>query len=1087
MSRPFVSIAGAFAALLVWSCSLDVFAAAAAPLLLRDPALSDRQIAFSYAGDIWAANRNGTDLHRLTMDSHAMKPVFSPDGSRIAYVADRDGERAVYVIAASGGEPKRLTYHPADLGIDTIPDVVGWTPDGQRVLFNSRRAAFVRSANQSFISQLFTVPADGGFVAQVPVARAVQAAFSADGTRIAYVPNVQRQLDWKRYRGGETTPIWIVNLADSSVTARIPRDNSNDFNPMWVGDTIYFLSDRSGPVTLFAYDVSSGQVRQILANDGLDIKSASAAADAIIYEQFGSLHLLDLKSGKPRPLNIRPQADFPQLRPAFKKVEPSQIKVAGLSPDGTRAVFGVRGEIVMIPVGEGEARNVTHTTSAVERDPAWSPDGRSIAYFCDESGEYALHIRDTVGRDDVRKINLGDPPAFYYSPTWSTDSRKIAYTDQRLNYWYVDVATNKPVHVDTDLFTDPAHERQMAWSADSLWIAYTRQLPNHLHAVFVYSLEDARSYQLTDGRSDALRVTFDKTGEYIYFTASTDTALATGWMDETSLQRPVTRSIYAIALQAASKSHRTSSIDLEGIERRIAPLPIPARNYYDLIASKPGVLFLVAGPQLDPLQSYSTGVSGTATTVYRFDRKTQMTEQVVDGVMAFHPFLRYEPSFRVSFNGDVMLYASQGQWFVRTVSPGPGARLNLEKVRIYSDPRAEWEHMYAQVWRDERDFFYDPGLHGIDLEVMKKRYAPFLRNISTRQDLNYLFSEMLGNLTVSHMSASGGDPPANKGAGIGLLGADYTAEGGRYRFARIYGGDIWDPDNHAPLAQPGGEVHVGEYLLAVNGREVRSTVDVYGFFEQTAGRSTELTVGREPDGTDAREVTVMPLADESALRNFDWVEKNRRKVDEMSGGRVAYVYLPDTSARGYKTFNREYFGQVGKVAAIIDDRYNSGGIGSDYMIDYLRRPLMNYWHMRYGRDITAPQEAIFGPKVMIINEMAGSGGEALPWAFRQADIGPLIGKRTWGGLVGAYTIPDDLLDGGTIWTPNLAFYSPSGTWDIENHGVPPDIEVDDDPKAEREGHDLQLDKAIDVVLELLQIKPAPKSVQIPPFPNYHPQ
>jgi tricorn protease len=1074
------------------------------PLLLRDPSISKTQIVFSYAGSIWIANREGGNVRRLTSGGHEGKPLFSPDGSQIAFTGDYDGNRGVYLVAASGGEPRRLTYHPADL------EVEGWTPDGKRILFSSARAAFAQG-----VVQLFTVPTEGGYATQVPLARASEASFSADGKRIAYVPNVQWQRAWKRYRGGQTKPIWIASLADSATQTVIPRDNSNDFNPMWVGDTIYFLSDRNGPVTLFAYDVKSQQVKQIVKNDGLDIKSAYATSDTIVYEQFGSLHLLDLKSGSDRALDLQLVGDLAEVRPHFQKIEPKRIRFAGISPTGARAAFGVRGEIVTVPAEKGDIRNLTSTTNVVERDPDWSPNGKSIAYFSDESGEYALHIRDQSGSGEVRKIDLGSPPSFFYSPRWSPDSKKIAYTDKRLNFWTVDLEKKTPVRVDTDTYTDPGQDLQMTWSPDSRWIAYTKQLRNHLHAVFAYSLEQGKSYQLTEGMSDALYVAFDKDGKSLYFTASTDTALSRGWLDMTSLQHPVTRSVYVLVLKKdlpsplapesdeekgkeAEKSDKdkkpetdkdkekakgdkpvTVEVDLENISQRILTLPIPARNYNGLYAGKAGVLYLGEGPQVDTLDFEDGGPSAK---IHKFDFKTRKTEQILDGVTGFD----------LSFNGEKMLYAKQNQWFISPAEkpaegpppPGQGGPLKLDSLELYVDPRAEWKHMYQQVWRDERDFLYDPGLHGLNLEAVKKKYQPYLEEIASRDDLNYLFTEMLGEITVGHMFVGGGDIPEPKRVRTGLLGADYAVENGRYRFARIYNGENWNPKLRAPLTQPGVNVKAGEYLLAVNGREVRAPSDVYSFFEQTAGKQVVLKVGSKPDEEGSRNVTVVPVDDETGLRNYAWIEDNRRKVDELTGGRVAYIYLPDTYAGGYTNFNRYYFAQVDKEAAIIDERYNGGGDIADYIIDYLRRPLLSYWNMREGQDITTPIEAIFGPKVMVINEMAGSGGDALPWMFRKTGIGPLVGKRTWGGLVGHYTNPADLLDGGFMGTPNLAFYNPNGTWDVENHGVPPDIEVEYDPKAVRAGHDPQLEKAVEVVMELLKKNPPPPAPQHPPYPNY---
>jgi tricorn protease len=1073
------------------------------PLLLRNPSVSRTQIVFSYAGSLWIAGRDGSEVRRLTTGGHERKPIFSPDGSQIAFTGEYDGNQDVYVVPALGGVPRRLTFHPAQ------DVVVGWTPDGKQVVFRSERNAFANG-----VTQLFTTSVEGGYPTQLPLVRAAEASYSPDGTRLAYVPIEQWQRAWKHYRGGQTKPIWIANLADSRIEATIPRDNSNDFNPMWVGETIYFLSDRNGPVTLFAYDTRSKKVTEVVKNDGLDIKSASAGPDAIIYEQFGSLHLLDLKSHHIRTVEISLAGDMAEVRPHFQKIEPRRLRSAGISPTGARAVFGVRGDILTVPPEKGDIRNLTNTTNVVERDPAWSPDGNSIAYLSDESGEYALHIRNQNGMGEVRKIDLGKPPTFYYSPTWSPDSKKIAYTDKRLNVWYVDLEKKTPVRVDTDTYAGP-FTLDPTWSPDSRWLAYTKQLRNHLHAVFVYSLEQAKSYQLTDGMSDALYVAFDKEGKYLYFTASTNTALSTGWLDMTSLQRPVTRSVYVMVLKKdlpsplapesdeekpkeAEKSEKdkqadkdkakqekpvTVEIDLENISQRILALPIPARNYQQLEAGKPGVLFVVEGPPIDPIE-YEGGPP--AVTVHKFDLKTRKTEKILEGIT----------SFNLSFNGEKMLYARQNQWTIGPAEkaaegppppepkPGQGGPLKLDQMEVYVDPRAEWKHMYDQVWRDERDFLYDPGLHGLNLEAIKKKYEPYLDSISSRDDLNYLFEEMLGNITIGHMFVGGGDIPEPKRIKTGLLGADYKIESGRYRFTRVYSGENWNPKLRAPLTQPGVNVKAGEYLLAVNGREVRAPANVYSFFEETAGKQVVLKVGPNPDGTGAREVTVVPVDNEDALRNLAWIEDNRRRVDEMTGGRVAYVYLPDTYAGGYTNFNRYYFAQVGKEAAVIDERYNGGGDIADYIIEYLRRPLLSYWTLREGTDITTPIEAIFGPKVMIINEMAGSGGDALPWMFRKTGIGPLVGKRTWGGLVGHYTNPRDLLDGGFTGTPNLAFYNPNGTWDVENHGVPPDIEVELDPKAVREGHDPQLEKAVEVVMDLLKKNPLPPPPHHPPYPDY---
>jgi len=1069
---------------LILACALLVGASNDKPLLLHHPTMSRTQIVFSFANDLWTVGREGGEAIRLTTGVGVESdPIFSPDGSQIAFTGEYDGNVDVFVIPANGGTPKRLTYHPA------ADRAIGWTPDGKQVIFSSGRTSY------SNFSRLFTVPANGGFETQLPLDRAVEGSYSPDGSKLAYVPTDQWQKAWKRYRGGQTKPIWIATLADSSVV-KIPRNNSNDFNPMWVGETIYFLSDRSGAVTLFGYDTKSKHVSEAIKNDSLDFKSASAAPDAIVYEQFGSLHVYDLKTHKEHAVPVKLAADLAEIRPHFRKLAANEIRATAISPTGARAVFVAHGEILTVPAEKGDIRNLTNTVAAEERDPQWSPDGKSIAYFSDASGEYALEIRDQNGQGKSRRIGLGDP-TFPYSFHWSPDSKKITYTDKKLNVWYLDLDKGTPARIDADTYAGPMALRP-SWSPDSKWIAYTKKLKSHLHAVFVYSLEQNKTFQLTDGMSDAADAVFDKDGKYLYFTASTDTALSTGWLDMSSLQRPVSRSVYVAVLAKdlpsplapesdeekpadtkkddakkpdnAKKSDPVVKIDFENISQRILALPIPPRDYNTLAAGKPGVLFLVEAPAL-PVPG-----QGTQMTLHMFDLKTRKIDRIGEGI----------GGFLLAYNGEKMLYRQGQQYFIAAAAKQAGEpphALALGSMEVWVDPRAEWEHMYHQVWRDERDFFYDPGLHGLNRQAIEKRYEPYLENIASREDLNYLFEEMLGEMTVGHMFIGGGDHPEVTRIRGGLLGADYTVENGRYRFAQVYNGENWNPRLTAPLTQPGVNVVTGEYLLAVQGRDVLPPANLFSSFEETAGKSILIRVGPDPSGANSREVTVVPVADERGLRNFAWIEGNRRKVDQISGGRVGYVYMPDTANGGYANFNRYFFSQVGKEGVIVDERFNGGGDIADYVIDYLRRPLVGRFTMREGEDITVPMEGIFGAKVMITNEMAGSGGDAMPWLFRKAGIGPLVGMRTWGGLVGHYTGPGDLIDGGNVGTPNLAFYNLDGSWDIENVGVSPDYEVEMDPKQVRAGHDPQLEKAVAVVLEGLKKNPVNYGKR-PAYPDY---
>ncbi|MDQ2844102.1 MAG: PDZ domain-containing protein [Acidobacteriota bacterium] len=1089
--------------------ALPLAAQSEKPLLLRSPSVSKTQIVFEYANDLWIVSRQGGEATRLTSGvGREFNPHFSPDGTQVAFSGEYDGNVDVYVVPAAGGVPRRLTYHPG-------PDIaIGWTPDGKRVLFNSRRDSYADSG------QLYTISLDGNFPEVIPLATAEDGSYSADGTHIAYVPVFQWQAAWKRYRGGQTTKIWLADLSDSS-TVKIPRENSNDFNPMWAGSKVYFLSDRNGPVSLWVYDCSSGKVSEAVKNDGIDFKSASDGPGAIVYEQFGSIYLFDTKSGKSKHVDIQVSADLPEVRPHFEKLTVPKIENASISPTGQRAVFEAHGEILTVPAEKGDIRNLTASPSIADRDPAWSPDGKSIAYFSDESGEYALHIRDQNGLGAISKINLGNPPSFFYSPTWSPDNKKIAYFDKRLNLWYVDLAKKTPVKIDTDRYDSPSYSFSPAWSPDSRWITYSKQLENHQHGVFVYSLGNAKSTQVTDGLSDSTSPAFDKGGKYLYFIASTNVALSGGWIDMSSIEHPVTSAVYVMVLRKdlpsplAPQSDDENSnadkkddakpdskdkaeakgkpeakdkpaakdkdaakepappevrIDFDNLGQRILAMPLAEKNHFAVAPGKEGVVYVEDGPLVD-LQQGPRQI-----TVNKFDFKTRKTDKILEGATAFG----------LSDNGEKMLYRQGEQWFITgadsAVKPGDGA-LKLADMEVYVDPRAEWKQMYHETWRIERDFFYDPHFHGLDLAAAEQFYTPWVAGLSSRSDLNYLFEEMLGNITVGHMFVGGGTQPEVPKLKVGLLGADYKAENGRYRFAKVYNGENWNPQLQAPLTQPGVNVVPGEYLLAIRGRELHSSDNLYSFFEETAGKQIVLKVGPNPDGSGSREVTVVPVDSETNLRHLAWIEGNRRKVDQLSGGKLAYVHLPDTAMGGFTSFNRYFFAQIGREGAVIDERYNHGGDIADYVIEYLNRKPMGRIATREGEDITDPTQAIYGPKVMIINQFAGSGGDAMPWYFRKAKVGPLVGMKTWGGLVGIGGYPP-LIDGGRVTAPRWAFYGITGQWEVENRGIAPDVEVDLDPKLVREGHDPQLERAVQVALELLKKSPPP-TFERPEYPNYH--
>lgn len=1108
----------AFALFVFVFCLLCMPASRAqAPLLLRAPTLSDTQIAFLHADDIWIVAREGGMARRLTSSGNVSGDIyFSPDGSTIAYTARVEGNSDVYTIAATGGVPRRITYHPGG------NYAAGWTPDGRDILFTSNQDA-VR-----MYFQMFRVRADGaGLPQRVPLPSVYAGSFSADGSHFAYNPLLQWEADsWKRYRGGQTQPVWIVDMKTLDLV-KVPRENSNDTYPVWLGGSVYFLSDRKGAVSLFGYDTKTQQVKQLVANHGLDFKTLSGRGNTLAYEQFGTIHLYDIAGGTEHEVHITVEGDEPALMPHLAKVSAEEIQNAGISPTGVRALFEAHGDIFTVPAEKGDVRNLTNSSSSAEREPAWSPDGRRIAYFSDASGEYKLYLRDQDGLKAPQVIDLSAEPTYYYAPAWSPDSKRIAFSDKRLNLWYVNVDGGKPVHVDSDL-----HEGfgptgfSASFSPDGKWILYARSLPSLENAAFLYNIATGKSTQITDGMSNVTNPVFDASGKYIFFTASTDIGPAIDGFGLGSLNRTTTANVYVAVLskdekspippesddekaksqddqkaapadaakteekkdaavkpekkddsKAAKPELPETKIDLDGLGQRILALPIPARNYTMLLPGKPGVILL--GEGANAAANPSAEEPPMMRSVWRFTLEKRKTEDVLhdaSGLVA-------------SFDGNHILYRKGPGYFIASIddlkpsdadgTPGKGLHMTMT-AKI--DPRAEWKQIYNETWRIEREFFYDPGYHGLNLHKISAKYAPYVDGLSSRSDLTYLMNEMLGEITVGHMFIRYHALGEN-GPGTGLLGADYAVDHDRYRFAHIVSGGNWNPKLYSPLTQPGVNVREGEYLLAVNGTPLHANDNVYAAFEGLAGKQVTLTVGPKPDGTGSRDVLVVPVSSERDMRNQEWIEDNIRRTDELSHGQVAYVYLPNTAGAGFDSFNRYFFAQTDKKAVVIDERYNQGGDIADYVIDVLKRtPMLNY-ESRQGLRVTEPTGAIYGPKAMLINENAGSGGDAMPWLFRQAKLGTLVGKRTWGGLVGIGGYPT-LIDGGTVTAPRTALYGLHGEFEVENIGVAPDVEVEQDPKSVAAGHDPQLEKAVAILMEELKKNP-PATFPVPAYPNYH--
>ena len=1110
-----------FSLIFVALCPLLVAAQASHPLLQR-PAFNGTVIVFSYAGDLWTVERGGGHAVRLTSGTGIeTDPVFSPDGSMIAFTGEYDGNTDVFVVPISGGIPRRLTYHPAE------DDAVGWTSDGKNVIFRSNR-----ESGSARYTKLFRVSVNGGLATALPLPMAFFGNFSPDGKQFAYSPfggaspfSYSAYVAWRNYRGGRASAVWVADMATLDVV-KVPREGSNDFNPVWADKQVYFLSDRNGATTLFRFDPATKAVTQAVKNDGADIRSASAGPGGIVYDRFGELFLYDTASGQTHQVNVDVSADLPDVRTRISQVE-REIQNYGISPTGVRAVFEAHGDILTVPAKESATRDITNTPGVMEREPAWSPDGQSIAYFSDESGQYALHIGTQTGAGEVKKFPLANDATYYFAPAWSPDAKLIAFHDNKTEIWVLDTVAGKATVIDKAFVDDADYDA--SWSPDSKWLAYTQTVGNRFHALFLYSVASGKSTQVSDGMSDVRFPAFDRGGKYLYFTESTNYGTTTSGLDMSSDAFSVTRSVYGLALAAdtaspvapqsedekkadakdkkdsdehsdkdksdtakkpdeVGKAEKTEKakpvkVDLEHLVDRAVALPLPAASYAALEAGKEGTLYLLEG-------GGGRFAGNRGFTLTRFELKTKKTEKLAEHVAGFD----------LSFDGNKMLLEMAGGGgdgapaaggaapvFLIVpadvpVKPGEG-KLDLSRMEVRVDPRAEWRQMFHEIWQVERSFFYDAHYHGVDTVAEEAKYRPYLDEVGSRSDLNYLFQEMLGGFSIGHLRGFGGTIAHPNRVPGGMLGADYEVVSGRYRIKRIYTGEHWNPQAHAPLAEPGVKAAEGNFILAVGGQELSGTDDIQRLLEGTAGTQVVLKVAADANGKDARDVTVTPIGDDLGLRNLAWIEANRRKVQELSGGKLAYVYLPDTALGGLTNFNRYYFAQLDKQGAVIDERFNSGGQAADYIINAMQRTLMSWWAPRYGAIYRTPQAAILGPKVMIINEFAGSGGDAMPWYFREAQLGPLVGKRTWGGLVGIGGIPV-LMDGGTVTSPSFGFFNPQGQWDVENHGVPPDYEVDLDPKPVSEGHDPQLEKAVSLALEELAKHPVPEPHK-PEYPNYN--
>lgn len=1073
----------------IYAVTLSTSVSALGTKMLQQPDILENKITFVYAGDIWIADRDGSDPSRLTSDQASeVRPQFSPDGQSIAFSANYHGNMDVYTISIKGGQPKRLTWHPDN---DLVED---WSPDGQRVVFTSER-----EINHNRAGQMFEVSKNGGHPKKVMDARVVDPSWSSDGKKIAYRPFMKAHRGasgWRQHRGGSTPPIWIYN-PKNHLTTIVPHNNSSDFQPMWVGEDVYFLSDRDGSVALYGFNKDKGVWLENHSKPW-DILSANSSGKHIIYDAGGELILFNTENKTSKILSLMINPDLPQRRVSWKSVT-DNIENISLSPTAKRLLITARGDVFTLPIKDGSVRNITQSDGVREMTGIWSADGSNLAYLSDSTGAYKLMITDQNGKENKKSYSLSKEKTNYFSlVSFADDDTKVLFRDSHLNLKYVDLKKSKVNTIATDLVRKGfiAASDQVAISSDSKWISYSLIGPSNNQQLYLYNFDSGKATVITDGMSDAGQPAFSIDGKYLYFTASTNRGTSAADIDMSQQERPYRTAIYAMVLQSDGKSPLLPKsdeenddaddkedekenddseddvdielvIDLKGIQNRIVALPIAERNYANLSVAEDGSLFYLDSPQ----PGASTEVEGKTQAnkrVIRFDMKKHKAKTVISSVV----------NFSLSKDGKTILYqlADDKIETGKTDKKIEGKSVSLSDLKMRIDPKKEWLQIFNDAWRMEKDYFYAENMHGLDWQGIYDQYRPLVDHVGRREDLTKLIVEMIAELQVGHNRSYKGDVYSAKAVKVGLLGADIDLHDGHYRLKKIYTGEKWNPFYKAPLAIPGIDINEGDYILAVNGKALSNDVNFFSAFENTVSKQVTLTVSSHSKGKKPREVIVVPTSNERKIRLWSWIEKNRKYVDEKSKGRVGYVYVPNTTDAGFTYFNRMFFSQLDKEGIIIDERSNGGGQVANYITDVLSRTYLAGYQDRDGKVYGSPVGALDGPKVMLIDQDAGSGGDFLPYAFRHEGIGKLIGTRTWGGLIGIAHNPV-LVDGGVLTVPFIRIFDAAGRWLAENEGVAPDIEVKLMPADVNQGKDTQLDRGIEEVMkDLKTYKPIRHSI-----------
>jgi tricorn protease len=1064
--------------------------------LLRQPDIAGDTIVFVYAGDLWVVGAEGGTARRLTSDPGLEQfPKLSPDGRQVAFTGDYSGTRQVHVIDVDGGVPRQLTFYndvgalPPRGGVDNR--VVDWTPDGKDILFLPHRLPWSERMGVHYV-----VPAAGGMERPIGIPEGSGGSYSPDGSRLAYTPIEREFRTWKRYQGGRAQDVWIFDLAQKTAE-QITTFAGTDNQPVWVGNSIYYTSDDGGTLNVWGHDLGSGQKRQMTRHGDFDALWPSGDSRRIVYEHGGFIRRLDPATGEDVRVPIRLTGDFASTVPRYQAVA-ANIDGSSISPSGARALFAARGDLFTVPAAEGEARNLTATPGVRERSPAWSPDGRQVAYWSDATGEYELYVRAADGSGEARQLttDAGADPTWRFGAVWSPDGKRLAFGDHRARLRVVDAASGAISDVDRSTHDDIT---DYTWSPDGRWLAYSKTAGEPRSAIWAWSADNKRAYQLTSDDTTASEPVWDPKGRYLYFLSNRDFNMTFSGFEFDFLYTAPTR-VYVATLSAdapalflpesdeekpagdadgeptsgdsvdegegekAAAGPARTALDPAGFEQRVRAIPGAPGSYASLAAVEGGVLYLET--------------ENDTTSLRLFDIEAKEEKTVLADVDAYQP----------TADGKKLLWrrgAGRGAtWGIADLKPGlegaPG-KIDLAGLEAKVDPRAEWRQEFVEGWRMLRDWFYDPAMHGLDWQAMRRKYEPLVDHLAHRTDLDYILGELGGELESGHMyvdTAQGWQVPRRDGA---LLGAEVVADpSGHFRIAKIFAGENWHEDFRSPLTEPGVDVREGDLILAVDGIDTRGVDNFYRLLENKGHRVVTLRVAASA-GAPAREARVRPITQEGNLRYLDWVASRRQRVTELSGGRIGYIHLPNTGTEGNRELYEGFYAQSSRDALIFDDRYNGGGFIPFHMIELLQRPLLSYWARRDVAPFTTPDFFHRGPKAVLINGYSASGGDAFPYYFRQRGMGTILGTRTWGGLIGNSGNPR-FMDGGGVNVPRFRFIDPEGMWAVEGEGVSPDIEVVDRPDLVARGEDPTLERAVQLLLEELEKSP-PRPLTVPPAPR----